>query len=165
MGNIFNINDLFKTFALDVRTPATVTRYNSIGRPMNMPVKLNGIWLPEQPVLLLSMSKNIERTKLAGHTRRGTVKQLISENDIRIQIRGFVANHETNEYPLESMEILRDIYLQNKSIEIESMLTDLWDVDRIVIEDFDMAELKGTNVQFYYMSCMSDEDFLLVAES
>lgn len=133
------------------------------GRPVFMPMRLGGIILPNEPSIIINSRKNIVETPLAGSTRRGTVKELVSVEDWSVTIRGVVINYNSVVvYPEDEVKALRDLYNRNEALEVESALTNLLGVYRLVIKEFLLPEMIGVqHAQAYQFICVSDEDFTL----
>lgn len=133
------------------------------GRPLFMPMRLGGVLLPNEPTLIISSRKNIVETALAGSTRRGTVKELISIEDWAVTIRGVAINFESKlVYPEDQVKALRDLYERNEALPVECALTSLLGIDRLVIREMTLPEMIGIqHAQAYQFTCTSDEDFIL----
>lgn len=131
------------------------------GKPYFMPIRLNGIWLPNSPTMSLIPSKTIKSTILPGGER--SVKELISINDYKLQIRGFAINFEDNDYPYDDVEILKNLFMVNKSIQIYSDLCEIFEINNVVIEGMNFPEMVGVqNVQPFEISLLSDDDFEVI---
>jgi hypothetical protein len=131
------------------------------GQEVYMPVAIGGYTLPNEPTVSLRISKTIERTALAGNKTKGTVKEQISTSDWDIIIRGVVVN-ELNvlEYPEDQVKELYDVFKKDQSLIIESGITNLFDIYRVVIVDFNLPEMIGSpHAQAYELTLVSDEDF------
>ena len=133
------------------------------GQPVFMPVRLGDLVLPNEPSLIINSRKNIVETALAGSTRRGTVKELISIEDWSVTIRGVAINYASKlVYPEDIVKGLQDLYERNESLEIMCALTNLLGIYRLVIREFDLPEMIGIqHAQAYQFICTSDEDFIL----
>lgn len=133
------------------------------GRTIFMPMRLGGLILPNEPSISISSRKNIVETALAGSTRRGTVKELISIEDWQVTIRGIALNFQSKlVYPEDQVKDLRDLYEKNESLEVMCALTNLMGIYRLVITSFELPEMIGIqHAQAYQFTCTSDEDFLL----
>ena len=79
---------------------------DSEGREVFMPVTLGDQFLP-YVWLNIKASKNIIETPLTE--RRGSVKELISIDDYRIGIKGFVIGHD-GAFPEKDVENLRKLF-------------------------------------------------------
>lgn len=141
----------------------TLTSNLPTGRAVFMPMRLGGVMLPNEPSIIINSRKNIVETALAGSTRRGTVKELISIEDWSITIRGVAINYNSVlVYPEDEVKALRDLYERNESLEVESALTNLLGIYNLVITGFELPEMIGIqHAQAYQFTCISDEDFLL----
>lgn len=133
------------------------------GKPLFMPVKIGGIVLPNEPSMTLSSRKNIIETSLVGSTRRGTVKELIAIEDWSITIKGIAINYDSPfNYPEDVVKSLNNLYEKNEAVEIQSGLTSLLGIYRIVIQEVIFPEMIGVqHAQAYQFTCVSDEEFLL----
>lgn len=130
-----------------------------------MPVALNGYQLPLEPVISISGKKTIIETPLTGNTRRGTVKEIITTDDYEVKIRGIIINETANDYPYTEVAKLRELFEKNEALTIVNALTNLFEIKNIVIKSLDLPEMVGVqNAQAYTLSCVSDEDFLLIQE-
>jgi hypothetical protein len=128
------------------------------GRPYFMPVTLGGVLLPN-PVIRISNKKTIVETSMVN--RPGTVKELIAQEDYRINIKGIIVL-ESNRYPEEEILSIQELYLENKALKIESVLTDqiLGFNKHVVITDITWPEIIGTqNVKTYEINLLSDAPF------
>lgn len=131
------------------------------GRPYFMPVKLGDVELPN-PVIKITNKKTIVETAMVGRT--GTVKELISMEDYKINIKGIIIM-EDNSYPEAEIRKLHDLYKQNTSFPISSALTDIFltDDNKVVITDITWPEKIGTqNVKTYEMNLVSDHPLDLI---
>ncbi|MCA0234953.1 MAG: DUF6046 domain-containing protein [Bacteroidetes bacterium] len=133
------------------------------GQSVFMPMRLGGLVLPNEPSIIVSSRKNIVETALAGSSRRGTVKELISVEDWSVTIRGVVINYDSVlVYPEDEVKALRDLYNLNEALDVESALTNLLGIYRLVIKEFLLPEMIGIqHAQAYQFICTSDEDFIL----
>ncbi|HEY0611365.1 MAG TPA: DUF6046 domain-containing protein [Chitinophaga sp.] len=131
------------------------------GRPYFMPVKLGDVHLPN-PVIKITSKKTIVETAMVGRT--GTVKELISQENYRINIKGIIIT-ENNNYPESEIQQVHDLYKQNTSFPINSALTDIFltDDNKVVITDISWPEIVGVqNVKTYEMNLVSDHPFELI---
>jgi len=133
------------------------------GAPFFMPIRLGGVLLPNEPSIIIIAKKNILETALVGSTRRGTVKELIAVEDYEITIRGIAINYESKlVYPEDQVKALHDLFLRNEALEIQSALTNLFGIYRLVIKQATFPEMTGIqHAQAYEFGCVSDEDFIL----
>jgi hypothetical protein len=127
------------------------------------PTALNGWQLPLEPLVSISGSKKIVKTSLPGNTRRGTVKEIINTNDYSISIRGLLLNETSEEYPFKDVEKLKDLFEKNEAIRITNIITKTLEIENVVITGLKIPQMVGRpNAQTYELSCISDEDFVLI---
>jgi hypothetical protein len=134
-----------------------------LGESLFMPVALGGVLLPNEPTISLSSSKTIVETPLVSSTRHGTVKELISIDDWRITLRGIaITDTDTEIYPEDWIDKLHKLYLRNESVEIVCGLTQLLNIQRVVIKNFELPEMIGIqHAQAYQLELVSDYEFIL----
>lgn len=140
------------------------------GRYYFMPVELGGLELG-YPIIRIQSRKNIVETHLTE--QNGSVIEMISRENWKIYIRGFMFNHE-REYPEEDIYNLKELYNRNESVVIKSVLTDIFlthkdddgnDTDRVVVTDINFPEVKGIeHVKPYEINLISDSIFSLEIE-
>lgn len=138
-----------------------------LGTPLAMPVKINGIQLPNEPLVTITGSKKIVRTSLTGANRegtvqrRGSVKELINVDDYQIKIVGRIVNeNDPDRYPEEILAKIRTIYEARRALVIESKLTQIFNISRIAISKLSLPGEAGMlNSQRYEITGFSDEDF------
>lgn len=119
--------------------------------------------LPWEPSMTIDFKKTIVKTSLAGNTRRGTVKELINEDDLSITIQGICYDETRKGYPADQVEILKTIWNYQGSIEIVSMLTAFYEIKNVVVETKSLPAISGRPFsQPFTFTLLSDEDFLLV---
>jgi hypothetical protein len=136
------------------------------GARLFMPIKLNGIQLQNEPLVELRGKKIIKKTNLTGEHRqgvtnkRGSVKELINIGDYKITIRGIVINEDSERYPETEMRVIRKIIEERKSVEIQCLLTTIFNISLIAIEDSNFPVVPGMqHAQAYEIIGYSDEDF------
>lgn len=130
-----------------------------------MPTALNGWQLPNEPHISISGNKKVVSTSLAGNKRRGSVKEIINTNDYKIVIKGVIINPVSDVYPFDEVEQLQELFELNEAIEITNALTDKIGIKNVVLTDLSIPAMVGKpNRQNYQISCISDEDFILVKE-
>lgn len=153
---------------ISLRNPLTglsslIKKRDWLGKPYFMPIRLNGVWLPNSPTMAVTNQKRIVSTVVPG--KDGTRKELINADDFRLQIRGFAINFESNDYPYDDVEKIKDLWSINKAIEIYSDLTTIFEINNVVIESLNLPEIVGVqNVQPYELSLLSDDDFDVIVK-
>lgn len=136
------------------------------GRLVFMPIALGGILLPNEPSISFTKTKNIVKTKLVGSKRAGTVKELISDGDWNITIRGIALNFASRKfYPEDQVKAIRDLDARQEALDVECALTSLLGIYRLVIEEISFPEMIGVpHAQAYELKCTSDQEFNLIIE-
>lgn len=118
------------------------------------------------PVITVSASKNIVKTELTERT--GTFKELISQGDWQITIRGLLIN-TINDFPESQFMQLINLWKTDVPISIKSPLTDMLLIhadrngsDQVVIESIDFPPTIGVqHVKGYEIKLVSDAPFNL----
>ncbi|MBC9915016.1 DUF6046 domain-containing protein [Chitinophaga varians] len=139
------------------------------GRPYFMPVSLgpnpSGPALQlRNPVIKISGRKTIVETSMVNSI--GTVKELISREDYKINIKGIIVR-EDNMFPINEIKELDDYYKRNTVLFLRSVLTDLFlDKGQVVMTDLTWPELVGIeNVKPYEINLVSDSPFKLFLDN
>ncbi|MBA3830137.1 MAG: hypothetical protein H0X33_14450 [Taibaiella sp.] len=117
------------------------------------------------PSVEVDCRKNMVITEL---TKRGSVKELISNSDFRFRIRGFIIG-ANNQWPEDELQALEQLYEQQQSMVIQSAITDIFLMtkvrggnDKVVIENLHFPAGRGDiRVRAYEMELVSDENFSL----
>jgi hypothetical protein len=141
------------------RTNAEIVREIN-GKPYYLPVELNDM-LIQHCVMSITAQKRIVETPMVN--RRGSVKELISVDDYKIQLDGFLIR-EDGTFPDTEIDELVRLFELNESIPLRSALSDyfLIEEDRVVIKSLDFPSMRGTtNVKNFRMSLVSDSIFEL----
>jgi hypothetical protein len=125
------------------------------GTPLFMPCKLEDYWLPNEPLITISGQKTIIKTILTGV--KGTVKELINEDDYVIKIQGIIVNEQSDDLPEDAIRKLRLILEKRDNIDISNRLLTLFDIHQVAIESFSFPGIEGQqNCQAYEINCISD---------
>jgi hypothetical protein len=94
--------------------------------------------------------------------RRGTVKELWSQDDYEVNIAGvFMGEGELPEFHLRK---LRDFCEARAIVEVESVLFSIFGITRLAIEDYSLPFTKGIENQSWSLKAYSDESFDLIVE-
>lgn len=146
-------------------------RHNALGYPMVMPLEIENphtgeMWtLPWEPVITIKGKNVITRRRVAKSERRGTIKEYWTQDDYEISIQGSLMDcFNEQHYPGEQVGQLREICEAKKDLRVNCLLFDLFDISRIVIEDFDLPFTKGENIQGYVIKAYSDDLFELLID-
>jgi hypothetical protein len=162
----FDINDLYsKVFGYVGKPFPTMESLGELvspkrdyyGTPYFMPIRINGIWLPNSPAMSVHALKKIVSTQVVGV---GTVKELISIDDYKLTIKGFAINYESDDYPYQDVQLLRELFGLNRSLKIESKLCEVFEINMVVIESLRLPDMVGKqNIQPFEINLLSDKDF------
>lgn len=125
------------------------------GTPIFMPVKLDNMWLPNEPLITINGVNTIIKTPLTGV--KGSVKEFINTEDYQISIKGLIINEESDDLPEEMVRSIRTICEKRQSVDIENRLLTLFDIHQVAIETFSFPGVEGyQNIQAYEINCISD---------
>lgn len=117
--------------------------------------------LPIEPVITISGKNTIVKRQVlkVGNTageRRGTVKELWTQNDYEVSISGiFIANKDYL-LPEDDIRHLRAYCEAREPLYVLSDLFTLFNIDRIVIEDYSFPFTKGMANQMFTIRASSD---------
>lgn len=177
MANIFNIRELtqaahnrtgieFDTsfFDEEVKNANSIgtakTGRTHLGTPYFMDVEIDGIRLPNEPLLTFSTQKRIVQTVVVGSESRGTVKELISANDFKIKIEGICIEPGKKEYPTDQVNSVISLCQKQEALEFENELAELLGIKKIVITGYSIDKMQGQPYsQKYVIDAISDDDF------
>jgi hypothetical protein len=136
------------------------------GRPVIMPVQIDnvvlgsgmedGFHITMQPMVVFEGKKKIVKNTIGGGVYEGTVKEFINFADYKISIIGAVISRNQKEYPLDQVQILKNLWKRNEALLFQNAITD--DLfDYIVIEDIKFKELnRSPGIQMYEIKALSD---------
>ena len=121
--------------------------------------------LPNSPLIRVEGMKHIVSTKIAGGSR-GSVKELVAVDDLKVMIRGVVFTERGNgsavggdAYPYDELKRMVSLFKANESLKVASALLEAWEISRVVVERFNVPATPGLNGAFYYeLDCLSDTD-------
>jgi len=112
-------------------------------------------------VCAISRQKNIVSTQMVGMD--GTVKEYINDGDYRVNIVVGVAavrdGQIVDEYPTDGLIELRKFFDEKAAISIYSQFLEIFDINRIVINDFSVSQDTASNYQSVAISATSDEEY------
>lgn len=117
--------------------------------------------LPIEPVITINGKNTIIKRqvlKVAGTKgeRRGTVKELWTQDDYEVNISGiFISDRETK-LPERDIRKLRAYCEARAVLEVQSELFTLFNIKRIAIEDFSFPFTKGMENQMFTIKGSSD---------
>lgn len=106
-------------------------------------------------LISVSQSRNIVKTPITG--RKGTVKEYISDGDFMIDIRGVIISQFPMVYPREEVAIFMELLGLPKQIPVASEFLQLFGIDSIVIDSYDIAEKLGSRNEVpFQIQALSD---------
>ncbi len=133
---------------------------NALGRPFFMDCTIDGVRLPNEPLITITGKKIIVETVLVGNEHKGTVKEFIATGDYNIKIEGICIEPGKKEYPQDQVDSIIRLIEKNEALDFANDIADLFGINRLVIKDYGFGNMKGKPYsQSYYLSCVSDEDF------
>lgn len=147
-----------------VRVPAHKgysPRSGVMGQAYFMPVRLNDVPLPNEPILTARLSKHIIKTAVAGSGSRSSVKELTGFEDVKITLEGIAVNQQEPElWPEDHLANLMVLYRLREAVTIECPLARMLGVEQVVIESLDIKPQAGYPGSFpYTMTLVSDENY------
>lgn len=117
----------------------------------------------------LSASKNIVKTKILN--QKGTIKEIIGQNDYLVAISGVLVGQFgyptiqdlQRAKPIVQMKQLIDISEARISVEVLSKYLNNFGIENLVIESFSFPQnLESSNLQAFTLTCSSDSDDLTI---
>ena len=117
--------------------------------------------LPIEPVVTINGKNTVVKRSVlkVGGTkgeRRGTVKELWTQDDYEVNISGILINYGDTELPSDDILRLRGYCEAREPIEVMSDLFTLFGINRIVIEDYSFPFTHGIANQMYSIKACSD---------
>lgn len=125
--------------------------------------------LPFDPVMSVRGGNDIVRAKVlkqdnSNNERRGTIKEVWSQDDYSIQIAGLFMGESEDDIPMADLEKLRNMCEAREVIEVECDLFEVFNIKYIAIEKFDFGHTAGRQNQQFSISAYSDDDFSLLVK-
>ncbi|MDR3350359.1 MAG: DUF6046 domain-containing protein [Prevotellaceae bacterium] len=121
--------------------------------------------LPLDPVISVSGKNAIVRRQVLKvdntvENRRGTVKELWSQDDYEVNIAGVLIG--AGDLPEDELHKLRAYMEARKVLSIESRLLGIFGITRLAVEDYSLPFTKGMENQMYTIKGYSDDMFDLL---
>lgn len=137
------------------------SRSSFLGTKYFMPVRLNDVPLPNEPIISVRLKKVIVKTSTVGSISRCSIKELVGFEDAIIQIDGMAINgQEPNKFPEEHISRLNDLYQLRRAMTIDCGLTRILGITKVVIESFDIKPQAGyPGAVPFQMNLVMDEDY------
>jgi hypothetical protein len=112
-------------------------------------------------IAAISKRKNIVTTPLVGMD--GTVKEYINDGDYGINlIVGVQALRDgkiVDEYPSDGITQLRQFFDVKETIYVHSEFLELFDISKVVVQNFSVTQATESNYQPIELSLLSDGDY------
>lgn len=139
----------------------TVDTYGLLGVPLMMPIKIDEVQLPNEPLISISGGKNIVSHEINGVD--GTFKEEWTLRDYEITIRGIaVDDGDPDNLPENIIRQLRTLCEKKKSRTITSRITSIFNISLISIESWEFPDSMGAiGQQSYIIKGRSDREFEL----
>lgn len=105
-------------------------------------------------IVSVDSSKNLVITQVQG--RDYSRKELVSNGDININVSGTITSMYPDVYPADEVKKLRQILRYKGVIKVNNIILDGWDIDKIIIKDFNFPQEEGGKaVQRYSFSAVA----------
>lgn len=125
-----------------------------------LPCSLGDFSFKVEPLIRVSGSNSIVKTKVANLP--GTVKEHISEDDLKITLRGILIN-KADELPTDQVKALRKELKRQEAIPINNALLRAFGVTKVVVDNYVFPDEEGVqNAQSYILELTSDNEHDLV---
>jgi hypothetical protein len=137
---------------------------NALGVPMQFPLYLKREggpeWLlPYEPLIKISGKTTLVRKQVSKGQIRGTVKERWAQDDYAINISGILIGER--QYPYDDVKRLRELCEEAKLL-VRCPLLELFSINRIVVESYDIPFTAGLENQAYEISAYSDDIYKLL---
>jgi len=131
------------------------------GNDIYYPLTLGGIRLQGEPQISVSFNKQIVKSVPVGglsKRRKGSVKELMAEDDATINISGFLFNDEEYGLPTDELFELYELYQRGERLDIRHDILNEADITGVVIENMSWPHYEVQNGIRYEIQCISDEE-------
>ncbi len=108
-------------------------------------------------VVSLQRSKHIISTQLIGG--EGSIHEFISNGDYEINIYLELMSDERDLYPEDKVRDFKALAESNKTITVYSKFFELFDIDRIIIKSYSLAQETHSNIQAVSLTAVSDNEY------
>ena len=124
--------------------------------------------LPFDPIVSVGGGNNIVRSNVLkqdhnNYKRRGTIKEVWSQNDYEINIAG-VFTSKDGQFPMSDVMKLRAYCEERDILDVECELLEAFGITRLAIETYSFPHTSGTENQQFSIKAYSDDDFSLLIE-
>lgn len=118
------------------------------------------------PDVAIQSSKNIVMTTVQG--RDYTRKELVSGGDLNFTVTGEIVSNEEGVYPENDVKKFIQIMQYGGVINVNHFQFKQFNVDKIIIKDFNMQNQEFKNIQPYTFTCVAvepDEDVVVKSDT
>ncbi len=118
------------------------------------------------PDVAIQSSKNIVMTTVQG--RDYTRKELVSGGDLNFTITGEIVSNEEGVYPENDVKKFIQIMQYGGVVNVNHFQFKQFNVDKIIIKDFNMQNQEFKNIQPYTFTCVAvepDEDVVVKSDT
>lgn len=118
------------------------------------------------PDVAIQSSKNIVMTTVQG--RDYTRKELVSGGDLNFTVTGEIVSNEEGVYPENDVKKFIQIMQYGGVVNVNHLQFKQFNVDKIIIKDFNMQNQEFKNIQPYTFTCVAvepDEDVVVKSDT
>lgn len=144
-----------------------VIRTNARGVPMTAPLRFQleepgaAEWLfPYEPMISINGQNRLIRRYVSKGKIKGSIKERWTQDDYTVTIEGILIS-EDGRYPTDDVEKLRT-FCEKGHVKALSPLLEIFGINQLAIESWDMPFTSGANNQNYSMTCYSDDIYKLL---
>ncbi len=147
-------------------------RTSMLGTPLLMPMKLNSVYLPVEPIVTINLKKRIIETELDDVD--GSFKEGFSNGDYDITIQGVIIDDndfEQEEYPEKKVREFRKLVTDTVTkdanskalsglgnIDVTHKILNIFGIYKIVVFECEWVQIAGQiGMQGYTLTCKSDK--------
>lgn len=112
--------------------------------------------LPYEPILSIKGRNIVAKRNVAKGKGRGTIKEHWTQDDYSLEITGVLFSLDGS-YPADAVKQLRAYCEAPEALKVLCPLYEVFDITRIVIEDYDFPHTKGQNIQAFNIKATSDD--------
>lgn len=140
------------------------------GTPQTSPIRLklqsdneNDYWLlPVEPLITVSGKNIIIKRNVAKSNNRGSIKERWAQDDYQITIEGLFTTIDSTDYPENDLKKFKRLCEAKEPIDVLSPLFEIFGINRIVIENYELPFTKGPENQSFSIKALSDDDWELL---
>lgn len=117
---------------------------------------------PVDPVVAINgrnkiIKKDVLKVGEANGERRGSVKELWTQGDFENNISGVFINLGDKELPSDDLYQLQRFCIAREAIEAQCALFTLFNIQKIVIEEYQLPFTRGERNQMFSLRALSDD--------